>query len=1317
MEHLEFSTLCLIVVCYVYSFCVGAAWLPTLIAIISVLFYKTFSFAQSIACVLLRMMSVLAFCVKDACSIYFMYFICLCAGAILMYIPIVSYLTYHIYLYQVEGSTFSHVVSPLLPCTFIHIRLSFVVEILYCYILFFDHLWIQYLDISLTMFNRALSFTMKCCYWCLETFLLSQLQYIVFVIADITSLDIAGLMPFLPIGLIYAIIWSLIINSIPNYCKRKLLFYYSLSSTLNRVNMNCECIIGLVSMLLILAGDIHINPGPTTDYRNVSLCHVNVRSLSQDKLRHVRSDLVPDFDVISLSETFLTPNSNTENLKLNGYHDVIRRDRPGGIGGGVAIYVSTRFHVSRRFDLEVADLELLWCEIRLLNNKFLFGVCYRPPNSPVSFWDKLQESLDLARNSGVSNIILSGDLNSDFNTLSGHKLVNFAQTNFLTVHVNEPTRITPHSATCLDQIVSNIPEFIHEVCVLPPIANCDHSVVGAKLTFRQLTETAYKRHIWQYNQANFDNFRAHLRTLDWNSCFSVDDIDLCCDSWSKLFMEAATCNIPNKTVEIRPWDLPWYNSRLRLLKRQVKRKYDQAKASNFGPEAWASFCQLRNSYQEQLKLAERDYNDKLRNDLNNSSKNNKCWWRTVKYFLKRNQSSNIPSLIHNGNIISDSASKAEIFNFYFLQQCNIDSSTVTPPGIADPPHSCLDSITITESEVLETLLSLDTTKASGPDNVSTKLLKEAAPAISYSLTKLFNLSLAKKQFPSSWKKANVTPLYKKGSESLCNNYRPISLLSCTGKVFEKIVFKHVFNFFRENLIISAHQSGFIPGDSTVNQLLVLYHQLCLAVDKQKEVRIVFLDISKAFDKVWHSSLLHKLRKAGITGNLFHWFSDYLQNRSQRVVINGQSSSWGSVLAGVPQGSVLGPLLFLIFINDIVDIVRSEIKMFADDTCLYLTVENPLIASETLNSDLSDIEQWSNDCLVTFNAQKTESMLISRKTKSPNHPAILFQGHVLDDVSKHKHLGVTLRSDLRWNDHISEIVTKSSKLINIMKTLQFSLDRQTLETIYISFIRPILEYASPVWSGCTESDAKRLEDIQTNAARIVTGAMYGTSIEKLYEEVGWQTLAKRRELAKLTLMYKLVNKLLPEPVCSIITTTETPSFNTRRPFNLTHFQARTDLFDRSFFPSTVRLWNQLPLDTRNSASLQSFKSKLYKPISRPVKFPHLFNFGNRFIAIQHTRLRLGASPLNSHLFKIGVKQVPSCSCGSPNEDPFHYFFSCPKYNQSRLLLHTKVAHLAPFTLQTLLYGSPECSFQANCNIFSAVHEFISATNRFKPVGIG
>ena len=483
---------------------------------------------------------------------------------------------------------------------------------------------------------------------------------------------------------------------------------------------------------------------------------------------------------------------------------------------------------------------------------------------------------------------------------------------------------------------------------------------------------------------------------------------------------------------------------------------------------------------------------------------------------------------------------------------------------------------------------------------------------------------------------------------------------------------------------------------------------------------MFLDISKAFDKVWHSGLLFKLKKNGICGNLLNWFTDYLKDRQQRVVVQGQSSNWGTVQAGVPQGSVLGPLLFLIFINDMVDLVNSNIKLFADDTSLYLTVDNPAHAAEIINSDLTSIDEWSKNWLITFNALKTDSMLISRKKNSPDHPPLIFQGHTLENVNSHKHLGITLRSDLKWTDHISSIINKSEKLLNIMKGLTYRLDRLTLESMYISFIRPILEYGGPIWDGCTVVDTEKLEKVQLAAARIVTGAFAGTANAKLYEELGWQTLAKRREKAKLIMMYKIENDLVPNTLRSAIPGIDnpaTPIHDTRQGSGLSHFRARTDLFNNSFFPSTVRLWNELPKDIKNSESLSVFKSKLGNLFIQTPIPSQLYNHGNRFVAILHTRLRLGSSQLNSHLFKIGIKPTPGCSCGASTEDPWHFFFECPLFVTARSNLHLIISKYAPFSLNIVLYGSNKCTLHENIQIFSAVHDYINLTTRFSPAGIG
>ena len=277
---------------------------------------------------------------------------------------------------------------------------------------------------------------------------------------------------------------------------------------------------------------------------------------------------------------------------------------------------------------------------------------------------------------------------------------------------------------------------------------------------------------------------------------------------------------------------------------------------------------------------------------------------------------------------------------------------------------------------------MDLKKASGPNQISQIMLKSAGEAIAPSLTKLFNLFLHKCSFPQIWKQANVVPIFKRNDNCIVDNYRPVSLLSCVGKLFERAIFKYVYNFLRDTGAISLKQSGFKPGDSTVYQLMHLYHIFTEALDKQKDIRVVFCDISKAFDRVWHPSLLCKLSRVGISGKLLDWFTNYLNNRQQRVVINGQFSSWASVLAGVPQGSVLGPLLFLIYINDITTAAQSsEVRLFADDTILYIFIDNPVQSAQALNDYLYRIDSGAKEWLVCFSAPKTKTMIINKKKKA------------------------------------------------------------------------------------------------------------------------------------------------------------------------------------------------------------------------------------------------------------------------------------------------------------------------------------------------
>ena len=282
----------------------------------------------------------------------------------------------------------------------------------------------------------------------------------------------------------------------------------------------------------------------------------------------------------------------------------------------------------------------------------------------------------------------------------------------------------------------------------------------------------------------------------------------------------------------------------------------------------------------------------------------------------------------------------------------------------------LTNIHIQSKEVNDALKVLKSGKATGPDTINNIVLKELSNELSLPLCNLFNQSLRLSKVPRQWKLAHVCAIFKKKDPHDVCNYRPISLLSAISKVLERIIHKQVFNFFHDNKFISSFQSGFVPKDSTVNQLTYIYHTFCKALDDGKEVRSVFCDISKAFDRVWHKGLLFKLEQSGISSSLLLWFKDYLSDRTQCVVLSGSSSDTVPILAGVPQGSILGPLLFLVYINDIVSDIGSSIRLFADDTTLYVIVDDPQNAAARLNSDLQKINDWASTWLVTFNPEKT-----------------------------------------------------------------------------------------------------------------------------------------------------------------------------------------------------------------------------------------------------------------------------------------------------------------------------------------------------------
>ncbi|OWF50811.1 RNA-directed DNA polymerase from transposon BS [Mizuhopecten yessoensis] len=525
---------------------------------------------------------------------------------------------------------------------------------------------------------------------------------------------------------------------------------------------------------------------------------------------------------------------------------------------------------------------------------------------------------------------------------------------------------------------------------------------------------------------------------------------------------------------------------------------------------------------------------------------------------------------------------------------------------------------------------------------------------------------------------------------------------------EKCVFKYVYNFLHTHSLLSPHQSGFRHGDSPSNQLLAIIHDIYLALDNGKEIRMVFCDISKAFDRVWHKGLLCKLSSYGIRNSLLVWFENYLSDRKQRVVINGKNSNWLNVKAGVPQGSILGPLLFLIYINDIVKDIQAKIKLFADDTSLYVTVDIPRVSADILNSDLNKFHNWSQRWLVNFNPSKTETLLISRKTIKPFHPPLNMNNTNISEVATHKHLGIFLSGNGHWNEHISYLISKISPKINILRKFKFSLDRYSLQTMYYTLIRPILDYGDILWDCLTKAQSELLENLQLEAARIVTGGTRLTSRIKLYTETGWLPLEERRKQHKLILFHKMVHGLAPQYLLDILPQRNRNYHNhdTRTGNNFRPLVSHTSLYNKSFLPSAISIWNSLPDYVKNDPSIYKLKTYLRKPSNKIKNF--YFN-GTRLGQIHHARLRMECSSLKFYLYQRNLIDSPLCSCMQANETNEHYLLHCCLFSQLRLHTFNEINH--PLSTDLLLFGNNELTDDENALNFSSVQNVIIHSERF------
>ena len=644
--------------------------------------------------------------------------------------------------------------------------------------------------------------------------------------------------------------------------------------------------------------------------------------------------------------------------------------------------------------------------------------------------------------------------------------------------------------------------------------------------------------------------------------------------------------VPSKRVSGR-YSLPWLTRTNKRLIRQKQKAYNRAKKSNKDSD-WATFRRLRKKSQQSMKQAHWDYVNRI---LEEDGKNSKGLWRYLKGMRKDN--AGVSPLSSNGKIVTTAQEKAEALNKQFSSVfTREDNSNI--PEMGPSPYEKMPPIEVTEKGVKALLSGLNSRKATGPDDIPAILLKTCADDITPMLTFIIQKSINAAKVPLDWKKATVTPIYKKGNRAMPENYRPVSLTSICCKIAEHVIVSNVMKHLDKTNFLSDQQHGFRRKRSCESQLIITTNELAEILNRKGQVDMAILDFAKAFDKVPHNRLLKKLGHCNINKNVIGWIQSFLQNRTQRVAVDGCLSKEAPVLSGVPQGTVLGPALFLIFINDIGLGVTSKLRLFADD-CLIFREIRSLADTVKLQEDLNRLVNWSKRWGMSFNVKKCNVMTITNKKKK-----ILssygMEGSNLERVSEAAYLGITITSDLEWRKHVENITSSAERLLGFLWRTMHKCPRNLKSKAFTAIIRPKLDYAATVWDPHHTTQINKLERVQRRGARFVNNNRHcrakgeqNASPTEMLSNLQWPPLQVRRQQARLVMLKKIIDgeiaisKSLLPPINERNSSRHPATFQTTQP--------TVDTYKFAFIPRTTREWNKLPKPVTDAVDAPSFKSRL------------------------------------------------------------------------------------------------------------------------------